>query len=46
MNANSTSEETLALMAIMALGRKEVEDGEHELAEDFFARMRNERSKT
>lgn len=39
------TQETLALMKILALGRKEVEDGEYELASDYFERAKRERKR-
>lgn len=43
MDADEREAETRALLEILAIGRKEIENGEHELAEDFFARMREAR---
>ena len=39
------TQETLALLKILALGRKEVEDGEYELASDYFERAKRERKR-
>lgn len=40
MSEKPASEETLAFMDILEIGRKEIENGEHELAEEYFARVR------
>ena len=37
------TQEALAMMKIMAIGRKEIDAGEHELASEYFARVRKER---
>ncbi len=39
------TQETLALLKILALGRKEVEEGEYELASDYFERAKRERKR-
>lgn len=38
------TQEALAMMKIMAIGRKEIENGEYEPARDFFAQLREERN--
>ena len=43
MDANERELETRALLEILAIGRNEIENGEHELASDYFARARKER---
>lgn len=39
------TQETLALLKILALGRKEIEDGDYELASDYFERVKRERKR-
>ena len=43
MDNNQRESETRALLEIVALGHRELENGEFELAEDYFARMRESR---
>lgn len=40
------TQETFALMKILAMGRQEIERGEYDLASDFFAKMREERNRS
>lgn len=45
LNEYERTQETLALLKILALGRKEVEEGEYELASDYFNRAKRERKR-
>lgn len=40
MDANERELETRVLLEILAIGRREIDAGEHELASDYFARVR------
>ncbi len=39
------TQETLALLKILAVSRKEVEEGQYELASDYFERAKRERKR-